>query len=71
MGTGSAFFLYDNLPYEKKNYGYFQDFFDNWNSMTIVPSLAQDENGSTLYTKMSEKDLGEDWEPHKEFILDN
>jgi len=56
MGTGSDFFLYDN-----DDFSHDQDVFENWNSMTIVPSLGQDEEGAVLYTKMSKKELGEDW----------
>jgi beta-glucanase (GH16 family) len=47
MGTGSAFFLYDNEDFAADD-----DVFDNWNAMTIVPSLGQkvgqDEEGAVL-----------------------
>jgi len=67
MGTGSAFFLYDI-----EDFYHDQDVFENWNSMTIVPSLGQDEeHESNLYTKMSKKYLGEDWLPYQEFTLDD
>ena len=66
MGTGSLFTLYSDSDFYDD-----QDVFDNSNLMTIVPSLGQSEEGATLYTKMSKKDLGEDWQPHKEFNLDN
>jgi hypothetical protein len=29
--------------------------------MTIVPSLGQNEEGATLYTKMNKEYLGEEW----------
>merc|ERR1712051_334736 len=48
IGTGSAFFLYNLEDFYDD-----QDVFENWNSMAIVPSLEQNEGGSTLYTKMS------------------
>jgi len=47
-GTGSAFFLYNLEDFDED-----QDVFDNWNSMTIVPSLEKNEGGATFYTKMS------------------
>jgi hypothetical protein len=56
MGTGSLFTLYSDSDFYDD-----QDVFDNSNFMTIVPSLGQSEEGATLYTKMSKKDLGEDW----------
>jgi len=66
MGTGSAFFLYDI-----EDFYHDQDVFENWNSMTIVPSLGLDEEQSNLYTKMSKKYLGEEWLPYQEFTLDD
>jgi len=48
LGTASAFLLYNLEDFDED-----QDVFENWNSMTIVPSLGQSEEGSTLYTKMS------------------
>jgi len=64
MGTGSAFFLYNLEDFDE-----FMDVFDNWNSITIVPSLGELE--SDLYTKMSKEYLGEEWLPYKEFNLDD
>merc|ERR1712083_858078 len=64
LGTGSAFFLYrfESFPYAV---------FDEWNSMAIVPSLGQNEEGSTLHTKMSRYHLDEDWDSYDKFTLDN
>jgi len=56
MGTTSFLTLYNDEDFHDH-----QDVFDNSNSMNIVPSLGQSEEGATLYTKMSKKDLGEDW----------
>merc|ERR1712241_659214 len=42
-GTGSAFFLYNLEDFDED-----QDVFENWNSMTIVPSISP-----LFYTKMS------------------
>jgi len=47
-GTGSAFFLL-NLEEDGE-----EDVFDEWNAITIVPSLAHD---TVLNTKMSEEML--------------
>jgi len=64
LGTGSAFFLYrfESFPYAV---------FEEWNSMAIVPSLGQNEEGSTLYTKMSRYHLDEDWDSYDKFTLDD
>merc|ERR1712088_184894 len=64
LGTGSAFFLYrfESFPY---------DVFEEWNSMAIVPSLGQNEEGSTLYTKMSRYHLDEHWDSYDKFTLDD
>jgi len=40
--------------------------------MTIVPSLGQnEEEGATLYTKMSRYHLDEDWDSYDKFTLDD
>jgi len=53
MGTASFLSLYNDEDFYDD-----EDVFDNSNLMAIVPSLGQSEEGATLYTKMSKKDLG-------------
>jgi hypothetical protein len=38
--------------------------------VVIVPSLAENEEGSALYTKMS-RELGEEWAPYKGYTMDD
>jgi len=66
LGTASAFLLYNLEDFDED-----QDVFENWNSMTIVPSLGQSEERSTLYTKMSKEYLGEEWKAYEDFTMDD
>ena len=50
-GTGSAFYLYD-----RDNDGDKQNVFDEWNSMTIVPS----HHHEPIVTRMSQDTLGDE-----------
>lgn len=65
LGTASAFALYDIESFSND-----QDVFENWNAFAIVPSLAENEEGSALYTKMS-RELGEEWAPYKGYTMDD
>merc|ERR1711997_808378 len=64
-GTGSVFALYDLESFAND-----QDVFSNWNAMATVPSLADGEETSALYSRMN-KELKEDWKPYMDFTLDD
>jgi hypothetical protein len=48
LGSASAFALYDFESFADD-----QDVFDNWNAMATVPSLAQEEEGTALYSRIT------------------
>merc|ERR1712203_661419 len=64
-GTGSVFALYDLESFAND-----QDVFSNLNAMATVPSLADGEETSALYSRMN-KELKEDWKPYMDFTLDD
>jgi len=48
LGSASAFALYDLESFAND-----QDVFSNWNAMATVPSLADGEETSALYSRMN------------------